>query len=124
MNNLNARILIVDDEPMLRRTMSDRMKFWDCTTEEASTGEEALEMLGCKSYDLVLLDIKMPGISGLEVLATMRERNDLTDVVVLTAHASVEAAVEAIQGGATDFLLGSAHLFVGHIGFMENSPAI
>ncbi len=108
MNNLNARVLIVDDEPMLRRTMSDRMKFWDCVTEEAATGEEALEMLGRKSYDLVLLDIKMPGISGLEVLATMRERNDLTDVVVLTAHASVEAAVEAIQNGATDFLLKPA----------------
>ena len=108
MTSLNARILIVDDEPMLRRTMSDRMKFWDCTTEEASTGEEALEMLGRKSYDLVLLDIKMPGISGLEVLAAMRERNDMTDVVVLTAHASVEAAVEAIQNGAIDFLLKPA----------------
>ena len=108
MTSLKARILIVDDEPMLRRTMSDRMKFWDCTTEEASTGEEALELLGRKSYDLVLLDIKMPGMSGLEVLAAMRERNDPTDVVVLTAHASVEAAVEAIKGGATDFLLKPA----------------
>jgi len=108
MTSLNARILIVDDEPMLRRTMSDRMKFWDCTTEEASTGEEALEMLGKKSYDLVLLDIRMPGISGLEVLSTMRERKDMTDVVVLTAHASVEAAVEAIQNGAVDFLLKPA----------------
>lgn len=108
MTSLNARILIVDDEPMLRRTMSDRLKFWDCTTEEASSGEEALEMLGQKSYDLVLLDIKMPGISGLEVLATMRQRQDQTDVVVLTAHGSVEAAVEAIQNGATDFLLKPA----------------
>lgn len=108
MTNLNSRILIVDDEPMLRRTMSDRMKFWGCATEEAGTGEEALEMLGQKSFDLVLLDIKMPGISGLEVLAKMRERNDLTDVVVLTAHGSVEAAVEAIQNGATDFLMKPA----------------
>ena len=108
MTSLNARILIVDDEPMLRRTMSDRMKFWDCETEEASSGEEALEMLGRKSYDLVLLDLKMPGISGIEVMKAMRERNDLTDVVVLTAHGSVEAAVEAIKCGATDFLLKPA----------------
>ncbi len=108
MKNLNACILIVDDEPMLRRTMSDRMKFWDCSTNEASTGEEALEMLGKKSYDLVLLDLKMPGIGGIEVLKTMRERDDTTDVVVLTAHGSVEAAVEAIQAGATDFLLKPA----------------
>ena len=108
MTSLKARVLIVDDEPMLRRTMSDRMKFWDCTTEEAATGEEALEMLARKSFDLVLLDIKMPGISGLEVLATMRERKDMTDVVVLTAHASVEAAVEAVKNGAIDFLLKPA----------------
>ena len=108
MTSLKARVLIVDDEPMLRRTMSDRMKFWDCTADEASTGEEALEMLAKSSYDLVLLDIKMPGISGLEVLSTMRERKDMTDVVVLTAHASVEAAVEAVKNGATDFLLKPA----------------
>jgi len=108
MTNLNARILIVDDEPMLRRTMSDRLKFWECTTDEASTGEQALEMLRQNSYDLVLLDLKMPGISGMEVLKTMRADNDMTDVVVLTAHGSVEAAVEAIKSGATDFLLKPA----------------
>ena len=114
MMSLNARILIVDDEPMLRRTMSDRMKFWDCVTSEASSGEEALEMLSCHTYDLVLLDLKMTGIGGLEVLKTMRERNDLTDVVVLTAHGSVEAAVEAIQTGATDFLLKPADFELVH----------
>ena len=114
MTSLNARILIVDDEPMLRRLMSDRMQYWDCTTEEASTGEEALEMLNKKSYDLVMLDLKMPGISGIEVLTTMRERNDDTDVVVLTAHGSVEAAVEAIQGGAADFLLKPADFKLVH----------
>jgi DNA-binding NtrC family response regulator len=108
MKSLNARILIVDDEPMLRRTMSDRLGFWGCETEEAATGEEALDILGKRSFDLVLLDIKMPGISGLEVLAKMRERNDGTDVVVLTAHASVEAAVEAVKNGAIDFLLKPA----------------
>jgi DNA-binding NtrC family response regulator len=114
MTSLNARILIVDDEPMLRRLMSDRMQYWDCTTEEASTGEEALEMLDKKSYDLVLLDLKMPGISGIDVLTRMRERNDDTDVVVLTAHGSVEAAVEAIQGGAADFLLKPADFKLVH----------
>ncbi len=108
MKNLNAEILIVDDEPMLRRTMSDRMKFWDCHTDEASTGQEALEKLEKKTYDLVLLDLKMPGIGGIEVLKAMRKREDFTDVVVLTAHGSVEAAVEAIQAGATDFLLKPA----------------
>jgi DNA-binding NtrC family response regulator len=106
--NLNARILVVDDEPMLRRLMSDRMKYWGCTIEEASSGEEALELLARSSFDLVLLDLKMPGISGLETLARMRAGDDQTDVIVLTAHGSIEAAVEAIQGGASDFLLKPA----------------
>ena len=108
MTSLNAHVLVVDDEPMMRLTMRDRLAFWECTTDEAANGEDALELLGRRSYDLVLLDIKMPGISGLEVLATMRERDDTTDVVVLTAHASIEAAVEAVKLGAVDFLLKPA----------------
>jgi two-component system NtrC family response regulator/two-component system response regulator HydG len=114
MTKLNARILVVDDEQMMRMTMCDRMRFWDCSTEEASTGEEALAKLAASSYDLVLLDLKMPGISGMEVLKTMRERGDTTDVVVLTAHGSVEAAVEAIQAGAADFLLKPADFELVH----------
>ena len=106
--NLNARILVVDDEPMLRRLMSDRMQYWGCAIEEASTGEEALEKLGKSSFDLVLLDLKMPGIGGLGTLTRMREIGDDTDVVVLTAHGSIEAAVEAVQAGAADFLLKPA----------------
>jgi DNA-binding NtrC family response regulator len=106
--NLNARILVVDDEPMLRRLMSDRMQYWGCTIEEASTGEEALEKLGKSGFDLILLDLKMPGMGGLGMLEKMREKGDDTDVVVLTAHGSIEAAVEAVQSGAANFLLKPA----------------
>jgi DNA-binding NtrC family response regulator len=108
MTNLNARVLIVDDEAMLRQLMRDRLKYWECEAEEAETGEAALDLLARRSYNLVLLDLKMPGLTGLEVLAKMRERGDETDVIVLTAHGSVEAAVEAIRGGAADFLLKPA----------------
>jgi len=72
MTDLSARVLIVDDEPMLRRTMGDRLKFWGCSFEEAETGEMALVMLDKSNYDLVLMDLKMPGISGLEVLSAKR----------------------------------------------------
>ncbi|RKZ15643.1 hypothetical protein DRQ53_08475 [bacterium] len=106
--SLQARILVVDDEPMLRRLMSDRMQYWGCVIEEASNGEEALEQLKRSTFDLVLLDLKMPGMGGLDVLKRMRELNDETDVIVLTAHGSIEAAVEAVQGGAADFLLKPA----------------
>ena len=106
--NLSARVLIVDDDPMLRRLMQDRMRYWGCETEEAESGSAALDMLAKRSYDLMLLDLRMPGKSGMEILAELRERGDTTDVVVLTAHGSVEAAVEAIRAGATDFLLKPA----------------
>jgi len=106
--NLEARVLVVDDDPMLRRLMGDRMRYWGCEVEDAETGEQALEHLGRRSYDVVLLDLRLPRISGLEVLRTMRERGDTTEVVVLTAHGSVEVAVEAIRGGAADFLLKPA----------------
>lgn len=105
---LDARILVVDDDPMLRRLMRDRMKYWQCEVGEAESGEQALEILTKRSFDLVLLDLRLPGASGLEVLQAMRERGDTTDVVVLTAHGSVEAAVEAIRNGAADFLLKPA----------------
>ncbi len=105
---LEARVLVVDDDPMLRRLMHDRMRYWGCEVEDAETGEQALDVLSRRSYDIVLLDLKLPGASGLDVLRTMRERGDTTEVVVLTAHGSVEAAVEAIRGGAADFLLKPA----------------
>ncbi|MFT5233137.1 MAG: two-component system response regulator HydG [Candidatus Krumholzibacteriia bacterium] len=114
MKNLDARVLIVDDELMLRRTMSDRMNYWGCVSDEAESGEEALDILERKSYDLVLMDLKMGGISGLDVIKAMRERNDMTEVVVLTAHGTVEYAVEAIQAGATDFLLKPADFDLVH----------
>lgn len=106
--SMGARILVVDDEPILRRLIRDRMQFWGCTIVEAGSGEEALEYLRRSSFDLVLLDLKMAGLGGLQTLAKMRERADDTDVVVLTAHGSIESAVEAIQLGAADFLLKPA----------------
>ena len=105
MTNLNSRILIVDDEPMLRRTMSDRMKFWGCTTEEAATGEEALEMLGRKSYDLVLLDIKMPGISGIDLLHHIRSLEQDPAVILLTGYGSKSEGLEGMRLGAFDCLM-------------------
>ena len=106
--SLEARVLVVDDDPMLRRLLGDRMRYWGAELEDAETGEQALDLLSKRSYDIVLLDLRLPGISGLDVLRTMRERGDTTEVVVLTAHGSVEVAVEAIRGGAADFLLKPA----------------
>ena len=98
-------ILIVDDEidmlQLLKRSLEPDLK---CRIETATSGQEALRMLSQKSFDLVLADLKMPGMDGLELLdAVKREFSDLT-VVMMTAFGGVETAVEAMRNGAYDFI--------------------
>jgi DNA-binding NtrC family response regulator len=102
---MKANVLIVDDDAAIRRALSDRMKFWGHTVSEAADGQAALDTVAQKEFDLILLDLKMPGIAGLDVLTQMREVDVPSDIVVITAHGSVEIAVEAIRKGASDFLL-------------------
>jgi DNA-binding NtrC family response regulator len=102
---MKANILIIDDDPAIRRALSDRMKFWGHAVTEAKDGDSALETVAQKEFDLILLDLKMPGLSGMEVLKRMRENEVGADIVVITAHGSVELAVEAVRAGASDFLL-------------------
>ena len=82
--------MIVDDEPMLRRTMSDRLGFWGCTTEEAATGEEALAILKERSFDLVMLDMIMPpGIDGVETGSRIRQLDPDVEIVFVTGYSDV-----------------------------------
>ncbi len=101
---MKGTILIVDDEAMMRLTLTDRLRFWGHETDEAETGAEALEKIKAQHYDVVLLDLKLPDISGIDVLHKLRESGSDTEVVMLTAHGSVEAAIEAIKLGADEFL--------------------
>ncbi len=99
-------LLIVDDEPdmltLLKRSLEPEL---DCQVDTASSGEAALEMLRATNYDLVLADIKMPGISGLEVLEQVKaDRGDEVTVVMMTAYGHIEMAVEAMKRGAYDFV--------------------
>ena len=109
---MKARVLIVDDDAGLRRALSDRLAFWGHAPTEAEDGNAALEAMSHRVFDLVLLDLSMPGLSGMDVLKRLREGGCEADVVILTAHGSIEAAVEALKLGATDFLLKSADLEV------------
>lgn len=109
---MKARVLIVDDDAGLRRALSDRLAFWGHAPMEAADGNAALEAMSHRVFDLVLLDLSMPGLSGIDVLKRLREGGCEADVVILTAHGSIEAAVEALKLGATDFLLKSADLEV------------
>jgi DNA-binding NtrC family response regulator len=101
---MKASVLIVDDDEALQRALADRFRFWGHTVSQAKDGEEALAQTRRKVFDLVVLDLAMPGLSGLEVLDRFRESEVEADVVVLTAYGSVEKAVEAMKRGAGDFL--------------------
>jgi DNA-binding NtrC family response regulator len=100
---MKASVLIVDDDAGLRRALTDRVQHWGHHVTAVSGGEEALQEVDRSAYDLILLDLSMPGMSGLEVLDHLRERECESDVVVLTAQRSVETAVDAMKRGATDF---------------------
>ena len=99
------RILVVDDELIVRESLVGWMTRAGHIVEAASGGRQALEMLSGNEYDLVFMDIRMPDLSGLEALKTIKTANPQILVVMITAYASVETAIEAMKSGADDFLM-------------------
>jgi FixJ family two-component response regulator len=97
-------VLIVDDEKNIRLTLSMALDKLNIPVDTAVNGEEALNKLAGKSYALMLLDLRMPGIDGMEVLKRVLEIRPEVKVVIITAWGSIEAAVEAMKLGAVDFL--------------------
>jgi DNA-binding NtrC family response regulator len=97
-------ILIVDDEARQRQTLASLVGGWGHEVLQAANGDEALALLGGRAVDLVITDLRMPGTSGLELLARCRELRPDIDVVVMTAYGTIEGAVEAMRGGAADFV--------------------
>lgn len=100
-----AKVLVVDDEERFGANMVKILEANGIKARHALNGEEGLAEAGRKSYDVILLDMKMPGLSGKDVLKRLREAKIPSKVVVLTGHASVDDAVELINMGAYDYLL-------------------
>lgn len=98
-------VLIVDDEEEFREMTVKRLSKRDLACESAANGTLALEMLAAKNYDVILLDIKMPGRDGIEILREIKKITPLTEVVMLTGHASVESGINGIKYGAFDYLM-------------------
>src|SRR5215472_9756231 len=98
------RILIVDDEPGIRQSLKGVFEDEGFTTEAVSSGEDCLRRIEHTSYDLVLLDIWLPGIDGLETLRKLREKSPQTHVIMISGHATIATAVSATKLGAFDFI--------------------
>jgi DNA-binding NtrC family response regulator len=99
-----ASILIIDDEKAIRKTLSEILSFEDYKVDEASDGEEGLKKFKESNYDVVLCDIKMPKIDGLEFLQKAVEANSDVPIIMISGHGNIETAVEAVKKGAYDFI--------------------
>jgi len=97
-------ILIVEDERFQREMLCKFLTREGHRVQEAENGEKALQFMGMSSFDLILLDFKMPGMSGLEVLKEAKRINPEIDAVIITAFGTVETAVQAMKAGSTDYV--------------------
>jgi len=99
-----ANILIIDDEKSIRKTLTEILSYEGYKISEAVDGEEGLKMFGEKPFDLVLCDIKMPKLDGIEFLERSREINPDVPVIMISGHGNIDTAVEAVKKGAFDFI--------------------
>ena len=97
-------ILLVDDEKSIRKTLREILEYEKYKVDEAEDGPSALEKIQNNQYDVVLLDIKMPKMDGLEVLEKAREVSPDTSYIMISGHGNIETAVEATKKGAFDFI--------------------
>ncbi len=102
---MKIRILLVDDEKEFVETLAERLRTRDFDVTTAFSGDEALEKLKEYNFDVTILDVKMPGMDGIEALREIKKLKPLTEVLMLTGHGTIETAIEGMKIGAYDFLL-------------------
>ena len=100
-----VRLLLVDDEARFVETLSKRLTARGFEVEGALGGPQALELLDARPFDVVLLDVWMPGMDGLEVLKAIRRLHPSVKVILVSGNASINAAIEGMRLGAVDYLL-------------------
>ena len=101
----NFNVLLVDDEKEFLETLVKRLKRRNLNILEAGSGEKAIDIMKTSKVDVVVLDVRMPGIDGIETLREIKKINPLAEVIMLTGHASVEVAIEGMELGAFDYLM-------------------
>lgn len=97
-------VFLIDDEPLMRLSMTDALRAVGYNVRAAATGQEGMDLLTQAMFDIVITDLRLPGADGLQLLQVCKQRSPRTEVIVITAHGSVETAVEAMKRGAYDFI--------------------
>ncbi|MGA3118529.1 MAG: response regulator [Syntrophobacteraceae bacterium] len=98
------RVLIVDDEDDFRETLSLRLRNRKFIVDEAQSGEKALELLSNQDFDIIILDVLMPGMGGLACLQEIKKMKPLVEVILLTGDEEVESGIEGMRMGAFEYL--------------------
>jgi two-component system response regulator AtoC len=98
-------VLVVDDEPLMRKFLVETLTRMGYTVQNASDGTKALRLIKAEPFDVVFTDIRMPNVSGMDVLRAVREESPETTIIMMTAYATVENAVEAMKLGAFDYII-------------------
>jgi DNA-binding NtrC family response regulator len=99
------KVLLVDDEERFRLTLAKLLTVRGLKVTTLGSGREALDALQQDPYDIIVLDVRMPGMDGIETLAEIKKISPMTEVIILTGHASVDAAVDIMKLGGYDYLL-------------------
>lgn len=105
---MDINILLVDDEADFVETMTKRFRIRKLPVTSAGSGLEALKLIDEQDFDVVILDVRMPGMDGMEVLRQIRAKRPLTEVIMLTGHASLDAGMQGMSLGAYDYVLKPA----------------
>lgn len=104
------RVLVVDDEDDFRETFVKRLRKRNLDVTGVESGEKALELIDNELFDVAILDVKMPGMGGVETLREMKKKRPLMEVIMLTGHASVESGIDGMKVGAFDYIMKPADI--------------
>ncbi|MDY6972812.1 MAG: response regulator [Thermodesulfobacteriota bacterium] len=102
---MKTRVLIVDDEEEFVQALSERLTMRDYDVTTSLRGEDAVEKVRDYNFDVVVLDVSMPGMNGVETLREVKKLKPLTEVIMLTGHATVDSAIDGMKLGALDYLI-------------------
>lgn len=102
---MKIRILLVDDEKDFVETLAERLQLRDFNVRTAFSGIEAIKLVKEEEFDVIFLDVKMPGMDGIEVLKQIKSLKSLPQVIMLTGNATVETAIEGMKVGAFDYIM-------------------
>jgi len=102
---MKINVLLVDDEKDFVESLAERLQIRDFNVTTAFSGDEAIKLVEENDFDVIVLDVQMPGKSGVETLKEIKNMEQLSQVIMLTGHATVKTAIEGMKNGAYDYLM-------------------